>query len=219
MTLRTTADNVNELRCGDDLSLYVAPAYSDASLNVVDENEDEIFDDSIELSPNYSIDGYCEALEDGGEDYSEDIESYNKAEFVEPIMPCFKNAWDKLKEPGSDESKFILGIINEATDNNSEVEMELTIGSEECPIVVTFEIELEEDEDFDPSKLDFVNVDAACDGQDKIIASAFEDDVVLLNIVRYGDKFYQHCGDDDGFDNIAPIYMAVVDCSKENFDL
>lgn len=90
-------------------------------------------------------------------------------------------------------------------------------------LVATFELELEDDEDFDPEKLDFFQVNRACSGDDEIIAEAFDDDVVLLNLLRYGNKIYQNCGENDGFvegeDEFTDVKEATVDCSSDNLDL
>ncbi len=198
-----------ELRCGDYMDFYIAPI-SAVQLAVEDEDGNTIYEDEeYELCPTYSIDGYSEALENPEEEENQDcIEDYKDTTFK--AADFFKKVWDKM--PMS-EADFCRCLVKEATDEDT-VEMELSLGEDEDqPLVVTFEIELPDGE-FDIDKLSFINfdMDEGAMGCADIIDQAFTGcDKVLLNLLKYGDTFYQNCGDDGFVDGCYIEKSATVD--------
>lgn len=211
VTISATMDS-KELRCGDYMDFYIAPI-SEVYLIVEDEDGNTIYeDDEYVLCPTYSIDGYSEALENPTEEESQDcIKDYKNTTFK--AADFFKKVWDKM--PMS-EADFCRCLVKEATDGDT-VEMELSSGEDEDqPLVVTFEIELLDGE-FDIDKLSFINFDmneGAMECAD-IINKAFTGyDKVLLNLLKYGDTFYQNCGDDGFVDGCDIDQTATVDCTS-----
>ncbi|MDE7442192.1 MAG: hypothetical protein K2M69_08515 [Muribaculaceae bacterium] len=207
----SAVDGAKELRCGDYMDFYILPI-SDVELYVEDENGETVFDSTYQLCPEYSLCSYQEALENpDDEDNIDCVRDYKNTKFK--TAQFFKTVWEK--EPIS-EAEFCRQLVQEATSHDTEVEMELSVGDgDDQPLEVSFEIEVQRGS-FDVEKLSFINFDMeegdmeCADIVDKAFTSC---DSVLVNVIKYGDTFYQNCGDCDGFsEGCTVIETATVNC-------
>lgn len=205
-------ETAKELRCGDYMDFYIAQI-CDVELHVEDENGDTLYeDDEYQLCPTYSICGYQGALENpDDEDNKECVEDFKNTRFES--CSFLKTVWEQqpLSEP-----EFCRQLVMEATEHDSDVEVELSAGEDrDEPLYVTFEINLPNGE-FDVDKLSFINFDMEEGDMEcaEIIDNAFTGcDKVLLNYLKYEDTFYPNSGDDDGFsEGCNTEATATVDC-------
>lgn len=194
----SSAAGAKELSCGDYANFYIQSICEPVSLYVEDDAGNIIYEDEeFDLCPGYSIGNYSEALnpEDEDEENEDCVDNYRNTKFK--AADFFKKAWDKLPllEPISSDPDFVRNLIKEAVEGDDEVEMKLSSGEDEDqPLVVRFEIEVS-DGIFDIDKLDFINFDITEDEWEcaDIINNAFAGwDSVLLNLLKYGDTFYQN---------------------------
>jgi hypothetical protein len=89
----------------------------------------------------------------------------------------------------------------------------LLMGVEESePVTVSFYINLPEGENFDPAKLDFINIDAHYDDYSEVLQELLARDLILLNAIIYDGKIY-FAGHDEidilGVSDEEPIFDYV----------
>lgn len=89
----------------------------------------------------------------------------------------------------------------------------LLVGVEESELVtVSFYINLPEGENFDPAKLDFINIDQNYDAYSKVLQKLLARDIILLNAIIYDGKIY-FAGHDEieilGVSDEKPIFDYV----------
>ena len=57
-------------------------------------------------------------------------------------------------------------------------------------MTVSYYINLSEGEDFDPAKLDFINIDWEYDNYSEVLQKLLAEDIILLNAIIYDGKIY-----------------------------
>lgn len=179
-------------------------AYSEYGLYVVDaETEEEIYeDDSFVPDTSCGLMSYSEAeaeYPDDEEDFSRYVK-YLRSECQTNelyLSQGFAKAWNELSEPTTESAatfipNFMLYALSAADAKNA-----LLMGVEESELVtVSFYINLPEGENFDPAKLDFINIDEDYDAYSEVLQELLARDIILLNAIIYDGKIY-FAGHDD----------------------
>lgn len=179
-------------------------AYSEYGLYVVDaETEEEIYeDDSFVPDTSCGLMSYSEAeaeYQDNEEDFSRYVK-YLRSECQTNelyLSQGFAKAWNELSEPTTESAatfipNFMLYALSAADAKNA-----LLMGVEESePVTVSFYINLPEGENFDPAKLDFINIDEDYDAYSEVLQELLARDIILLNAIIYDGKIY-FAGHDD----------------------
>lgn len=179
-------------------------AYSEYGLYVVDaETEEEIYeDDSFVPDTSCGLMSYSEAeaeYPDNEEDFSRYVK-YLRSECQTNelyLSQGFAKAWNELSEPTTESAatfipNFMLYALSAADAKNA-----LLMGVEESePVTVSFYINLPEGENFDPAKLDFINIDEDYDAYSEVLQELLARDIILLNAIIYDGKIY-FAGHDD----------------------
>ena len=217
----TIPEGAKELRCGESYDFYIAPI-SEIGICVSNEDDEILFeDDNFFINPARSIASYQDAVEYPDDEESaatlKELKEMQATSSYKNTPPFLKSVIDKL--PMSEED-FCLSLLEGATkEEGGVIEMELSMGDgDDEPLEATFEIELSDDEEFNPGKLNYLNFDCETlesKGCASILNRAFCDgDSVLMNFIKYGDTFYGNIGDDDGFS----CGCTVVDTEEVNCD-
>ena len=196
-------------------------AYSEYDLSVVDEETEEVIyeDDSFVPDTNCGLMSYSEAeadfsIDDDEEGFSEFVK-YLRSECQTNelyLSQGFAKAWNELSEPTTESAEtFIPNFMHYAL-SAADAKNALLMGIEESePVTVSFYINLPEGENFDPAKLDFINIEAHYDAYSKVLQELLED-VILLNAIIYDGKIY-FAGHDDidilGSSDFDPIFDYV----------
>lgn len=198
-------------------------AYSEYGLYVVDaETEEEIYeDDSFVPDTSCGLMSYSEAEAEYRE-YDDDEEGFSSyVKYLRSecqtnelyLSQGFAKAWNELSEPTTESAatfipNFMLYALSAADAKNA-----LLMGVEESELVtVSFYINLPEGENFDPAKLDFINIDEDYDAYSEVLQELLARDIILLNAIIYDGKIY-FAGHDDidilGVSGEEPIFDYV----------
>ena len=196
-------------------------AYSEYDLSVVDEETEEVIyeDDSFVPDTCYGLMSYSEAeanysVDDDEDGFSSHMQ-YLRSECQTNelyLSQGFAKAWNELSEPTTESAEtFIPNFMHYAL-SAADAKNALLMGIEESePVTVSFYINLPEGENFDPAKLDFINIEAHYDAYSKVLQELLED-VILLNAIIYDGKIY-FAGHDDidilGSSDFDPIFDYV----------
>lgn len=176
-------------------------AYSEYGLYVVDaETEEEIYeDDSFVPDTSCGLMSYSEA-EAEYKEYDDDEEGFSSyVKYLRSecqtnelyLSQGFAKAWNELSEPTTESAatfvpNFMLYALSAADAKNA-----LLVGVEESELVtVSFYINLPEGENFDPAKLDFINIDENYDDYSEVLQELLAGDIILLNAIIYDGKIY-----------------------------
>ena len=198
-------------------------AYSEYGLYVVDAETEEVIyeDDSFVPDTSCGLMSYSEAeAEYRGNDPDNDFSRYVKYLRSECqtnelyLSQGFAKAWNELSEPTTESAatfipNFMLYALSAAEAKNA-----LLMGVEESePVTVSFYINLPEGENFDPAKLDFINIDEHYDAYSKVLQELLGgEDIILLNAIIYDGKIY-FAGHDEidilGVSDEEPIFDYV----------
>lgn len=179
-------------------------AYSEYGLYVVDAETEEVIyeDDSFVPDTSCGLMSYSEAeaeYPDNEEDFSRYVK-YLRSECQTNelyLSQGFAKAWNELSEPTTESAatfipNFMLYALSAADAKNA-----LLMGVEESePVTVSFYINLPEGENFDPAKLDFINIDEDYDAYSEVLQELLARDIILLNAIIYDGKIY-FAGHDD----------------------
>lgn len=188
-------------------------AYSEYGLYVVDAETEEVIyeDDSFVPDTSCGLMSYSEAeaeYPDNEEDFSRYVK-YLRSECQTNelyLSQGFAKAWNELSEPTTESAatfipNFMLYALSAADAKNA-----LLMGVEESePVTVSFYINLPEGENFDPAKLDFINIDEDYDAYSEVLQELLARDIILLNAIIYDGKIY-FAGHDD---------IEILDVSDE----
>ena len=213
--------------CGDNPVsefIFIHP-YGSSELVVTDEDETEEYycDDEYEICPNYGLMSMEEA-EDNYDDDDEELRSYKvflNAEFGDDhnreLNKGIKTVWEGLKINDIDQSTFvpevIKYIISDAGTDKAFAQAFV------CDYIkMGFLIDIPEDEEFDPSKLDFINIDQEYEGRTEILSSLLAEDLILLNAIKYDGKLYFADGWDDYEANGAYMHYDQINQDCESLD-
>lgn len=175
-------------------------AYSEYGLYVVDaETEEDIYeDDSFVPDTSCGLMSYSEAEAEYRE-YEDEDEFFSYVKYLRSecqtnelyLSQGFAKAWNELSEPTTESAatfvpNFMLYALSAAGAKNA-----LLVGVEESELVtVSFYINLPEGENFDPAKLDFINIDQNYDDYSEVLQELVAGDIILLNAIIYDGKIY-----------------------------
>ena len=197
-------------------------AYSEYDLSVVDEETEEVIyeDDSFVTDIDNGLMSYSEAetnfsIDDDEEGFSEYVK-YLRSECQTNelyLSQGFAKAWNELSEPTTESAKTFIPNFMRYALSAADAKNALLLGIEESePATVSFYINLPEGENFDPAKLDFINIDEDYDAYSKVLQELLARDIILLNAIIYDGKIY-FAGHDDidiyGDSDYKPIYDYV----------
>ena len=177
-------------------------AYSEYGLYVVDaETEEEIYeDDSFEPDTSVGLMSYCEA--DAEYDQCDPDDKGRFTEYMKYLRSeCqtnelymsqgFAKAWNELSEPTTESAATFAPNFMRYALSAAGAKQALLMGVEESePVTVSFYINLSEGEDFDPAKLDFINIDWEYDNYSVVLQKLLAEDIILLNAIIYNGKIY-----------------------------
>ena len=180
-------------------------SYSEYELYVVDAKTEEVIydDDSFMPDASYGLMSYKEAeanfsIDDDEEGFSEYVK-YLRSEYQTNelyLSQGFAKAWNELSEPTTESAAtFVPNFMHYAL-SAAGAKNALLMAIEESDVSVSFYINLPEGEDFDPDKLDFINIDEDYDAYSKVLQELLARDIILLNAIIYDGKIY-FAGHDD----------------------
>lgn len=180
-------------------------SYSEYDLYVVDAETEEVIyeDNSFVPDTNCGLMSYREAeanfsIDDDKEGFSEYVK-YLRSECQTNelyLSQGFAKAWNELSEPTTESAAtFIPNFMHYAL-SAADAKNALLMGIEESDVTVSFYINLPEGEDFDPDKLDFINIDEDYDAYSKVLQELLARDIILLNAIIYDGKIYFAFHDD-----------------------
>lgn len=213
---------------GDDggqlMDFMFGYAYDHVNLLVTDsETEETIYEDDQELCPVYSLmsaDEVDEAYYDR-EDDEEQLEQYKdymtnymgtkcQADDELYISKGIIKAWNALKTNDVAGEGFVPFAMKEAL-AAADAPTALLYGESEIKdSSISFYVDLPDGEDFDPKKLDFLNIDARYEDYSPVF-EMLEQDIVLMNAIIYDGKMYfaGHDNIDLGDDDSEQSYDIV----------
>lgn len=196
--------------------------YREYELCVVDAETEEVIyeDDSFVPDTSCALMSYSQAeanysIDDDEEGFSEYVK-YLRSECQTNelyLSQGFTKAWNELSEPTTESAAtFIPNFMHYAL-SAADAKNALIMGIEESePVTVSFYINLPEREDFDPDKLDFINIDEDYDAYSNVLQELLARDIILLNAIIYDGKIY-FAGHDDidilGSSDFDPIFDYV----------
>ena len=177
-------------------------AYSEYGLYVVDsETDEEIYeDDCFESDCSYGLMSFCEA----DAEYDQ-FDPDDKGKFTEYMKflrsKCqtnelylsqgFAKAWNELSEPTTESAATFAPNFMRYALSSAGAKRALLMGGEESEsVTVSFYVNLPKGEDFDPDKLDFINIDWEYDDYSEVLQELLTDDIILLNAIIYDGKIY-----------------------------
>ena len=196
-------------------------AYSEYDLSVVDEETEEVIyeDDSFVPDTNCGLMSYSEAEADFSIDDEEGFSEFVKYLRSECqtnelyLSQGFAKAWNELSEPTTESAETFVPNFMRYALSAADAKNALLLGVKESEVAtVSFYINLPEGENFDPAKLDFINVDWDYDAYSKVLQKLLARDIILLNAIIYDGKIY-FAGHDDidilGSSDFDPIFDYV----------
>lgn len=178
--------------------------YREYELYVVDAETEEVIyeDDSFVPDTNCGVMSYSQAetdLDDDEEAFSEQVK-YLRSECQTNelyLSQGFAKAWNELSEPTTESAATFVPNFMRYALSAADAKNALLMGIEESDsVTVSFYINLPEGEDFDPDKLDFINIDEDYDAYSKVLQELLARDTILLNAIIYDGKIY-FAGHDD----------------------
>ena len=168
-------------------------------LDVTDDEGDDVYNDDYAVS--YSLRNLLndeEAADEYDMDDPEDEAEYDRYHeylFAEPtetddvVGQSIAKSWKKVQNNEISGNDFFTDMMKESLKAvNGEAaalhgENQLTFGD------IRFQIEIPEDEEFDPDKLDFIGLDQAYE-ESGLLFNMLSYDVCLMNVIMYDGKLY-----------------------------
>lgn len=215
---------------GEWVNLAFVPSGCCVELNVTDPNADDddddayrlYSDDEFEIYPNYGMMNMQEAKENY-EDDSASIERYTAYLNVEMgedydrlTNKGLKVAWERLKTNEVNAESYVPAVMQYVMSEEGGDKAFLQ-GLQVEDITMVFNIDIPEGEEFDPSKLDFINMDAEYEDNSEVLSELLAADMLLLNAIIYDGKMYFA----DGYDDVtedpwgeAEYYYDIVDADQ-----
>ena len=225
MDAESSYQDVNEILydCGHEtLNFYFLPLSTVVALTVFDEDTDEeLYSDSYCVDSKYPVFS-LKTAEGNYED--DDLEGF-KARIIETkldkgncrsiIANAISKIWSKQIKNEVDEDTFIPQLMSEALSlSESKYPNALIRGMEfDDQMDITFHIRLPKDQDFDPEKLDFFNVDESYDDKSYVIQELLATDVACMNAVIYDGVMYFAC-----YDNVFEYGGLAEEPSEQLYD-
>ena len=211
-----TYDYLVDSGCGEWVNLVFVQSGCPVELYVTDpeaDDEDDEYnlytDEEFEIIPDYGVMNMDEAEENYcDEEDREQLEEYTA--YLDVKMgedhgrltnKGIKTAWEHLKTNEVNVENFVPAVMQYVMNEEGNAQAFLR-GTQAEDVTMVFYIDIPENEDFDPSKLDFINIDACYDDYSEVLSALLADDLVLLNAVIYDGKMYFA----DGYDDITEEY-------------
>jgi hypothetical protein len=212
---------------GEWVNLAFVPSGCCVELNVTDPNADDddddayrlYSDDEFEVCPNYGMMNIEEAKENY-EDDSASIERYTAYLNVEMgedydrlTNKGLKVAWERLKTNEVNAESYVPAVMQYVMSEEGGDKAFLR-GLQVEDITMVFNIDIPEGEEFDPSKLDFINIDTEYDDNSEVLSELLAADMILLNAIIYDGKMYFADGWEDVTEDSwgdAEYYYDIVD--------
>ena len=221
-----TYDYLLDSGCGEWVNLVFVQSGCPVELYVTDpeaDDEDDEYnlytDEEFEIIPDYGVMNMEEAEENYcDEEDREQLEEYTA--YLDVKMgddhgrltnKGIKSAWERLKSNEVNCENFVPAVMQYVMNEEGNPQAFLR-GTQVEDITMVFYIDIPENEDFNPSKLDFINIDACYDDNSEVLSELLADDLVLLNAVIYDGKMYFA----DGYDDITEDYDG--DCYYDIVD-
>jgi hypothetical protein len=177
-------------------------AYSEYGLYVVDdETEEEIYEeDSFESDCSYGLMSFCEADAEYDQWDPDDEGKFPKyMKYLRSecqtnelyLSKGFAKAWSELIEPTTESAATFAPNFMRYALSSAGAKCALLMGIEESePVTVSFYVYLPDDEDFNPEKLDFINIDFDYPDYSEVLQKLLAEDIILLNAIIYDGKIY-----------------------------
>ena len=192
----------------------------DADADADDDDEYRLYsDDEFEVCPSYGMMNMQEAKENY-EDDSASIERYTAYLDVEMgedhdrlTNKGLKIAWERLKTNEVNCENFVPAVMQYVMSEEGGDKAFLR-GLQVEDITMVFNINIPEGEEFDPSKLDFINIDTEYDDNSEVLSELLAADMILLNAIIYDGKMYFADGYEDVTEDSwgdAEYYYDIVD--------
>lgn len=215
---------------GEWVNLAFVPSGCCVELNVTnpdaDDDDDDEYrlysDDEFEVCPNYGMMNMQEAKENY-EDDSASIERYTAYLNVEMgedydrlTNKGLKVAWERLKTNEVNAESYVPAVMQYVISEEGGDKAFLR-GLQVEDITMAFNIDIPEGEEFDPSKLDFINMDAEYEDNSEVLSELLAADMVLLNAIIYDGKMYFADGYEDVTEDSwgdAEYYYDIVDAAS-----
>ena len=211
-----TYDYLVDSGCGEWVNLVFVQSGCPVELYVTDPEADDegdeyylYTDEEFEIIPDYGVMNMDEAEENYcDEEDREQLEEYTA--YLDVKMgedhgrltnKGIKTAWEHLKTNEVNVENFVPAVMQYVMNEEGNAQAFLR-GTQAEDVTMVFYIDIPENEDFDPSKLDFINIDACYDDYSEVLSALLADDLVLLNAVIYDGKMYFA----DGYDDITEEY-------------
>ena len=210
---------------GEWVELAFVPSGSCIELNVTnpDADDDEEYnlysDEEFEICPNYGMMNIEEAEENYDDDSAslEEYTAYLDVEMGEDhdrlTNKGIKDVWGRLKTSEVNSESFVPAVMQYVMAEEGRDKAFLR-GLQAEDILMVFNIDIPNGEEFDPSKLDFINIDAEYDDNSEVLSELLADDMVLLNAIMYDGKMYFA----DGYDDITEDSWGDADCYYDVVD-
>lgn len=210
----------------EPLEFMFISAYSPVELIVTDDDtEDCLFDEEVEIGPNYGLLNPSEAKQNWpGEDEKKDYQNYmhylEKTRLTETndmVGICLKEAWEEVKADKI-EGVDILPEMMRIAMHKIEAQEALLLGELELDSsTITFTIQIPADEEFDPDKLDYINIDRGGWDNSGLMNNMLGDDICFMNAIMYDGKMYFADQEDINLgDNVSDEYFDIVDAGLES---
>lgn len=210
---------------GEWVNLAFVPSGCCVELNVTnpdadDDDEYRLYsDDEFEVCPIYGMMNMKEAKENYG-DGSASIERYTAYLNVKMgedhdrlTNKGLKVAWERLKTSEVNCENFVPSVMQYVMSEEGGNKAFLR-GLQVEDIIMAFNIDIPEGEEFDPSKLDFINIDAEYEDNSEVLSELLAEDMLLLNAIIYDGKMYFADGYEDVTEDSwgdADYYYDIVD--------
>lgn len=214
---------------GEWVNLAFVPSGCCVELNVTnpdaddDDDDDDEYrlysDDEFEVCPNYGMMNMQEAKENYEDDSAslEEYTAYLNIEMGEDhdrlTNKGLKIAWERLKINEVNCENFVPAVMQYVMSEEGGDKAFLR-GLQVEDITMVFNINIPEDEEFDPSKLDFINIDTEYDDNSEVLSELLAADMILLNAIIYDGKMYFADGYEDVTEDSwgdAEYYYDIVD--------
>lgn len=209
----------------EPLEFMFISAYSPVELIATDDDTDDcIYNMEVEISPKYGLQNPSEAKqnwpgkddEDDYRKYMDYLENMKLAETDQLVGKCIKEAWNKVKDDKIEGVDILLEMMRLAM-HKIEAKNAMLRGEMEVDAsTITFRIQIPADEEFNPNKLDYINLDRGGWDNSGLMNNMLGDDICFMNAIYDGKMYFADQEDINLGDNVSDEYFDVVDADMES---